>query len=59
MTAISGFRDRIAAGLRLCFEDHVERHLSGAPDIAEAAGRDDLAQFGLARLCAEGGTHFL
>jgi hypothetical protein len=33
MTAISGFRDRIAAGLRLCFEDHVERHLSGAPTL--------------------------
>jgi hypothetical protein len=49
----------IAAGLWLCFEDHVERRLSDAPDITEAAGRDDLAQFGLASLCAEGGTHFL
>jgi hypothetical protein len=47
------------AGLRLCFQDHVERRLGGAPDIAEAAGHDDLAQFGLTGLCAKGGTDLL
>ena len=39
--------------LRSRFEDHVERRLGSASDVAEAAGNDDLAQFGLAGLRAE------
>ena len=56
MTRVGGL---VPAGSRLCFEDHIERRLGGASDIAEAAGRDDLAQLGLAGLCAESRTHFL
>jgi hypothetical protein len=52
---------RAAAGndLRLCFEDEVERRLSGSPKLTEAAALDDdLAQPFLARLCAQRRTLF-
>jgi hypothetical protein len=49
----------IPAGLWSCFEDHVERCLGGAPHTAEAASSDDLAQFSLAGLRAQGGADLL
>src|SRR5690349_10443785 len=56
----TGSRDRAGtAESRSSFEDHVEWRLRSAPDIAEAAGSDDLTQFRLAGLCTEGCTNFL
>src|SRR5580700_1845079 len=49
----------LPAALGSRFKDHVERRLHGASDVAEPARGDDLAQFGLADLRAERGTHFL
>src|SRR6266436_3924345 len=50
---------RVPALLGSCFEDHVERRLSGTSDSAEPACSNDLAKLGLAGLRAQCGTDFL
>ena len=49
----------IVPGLRASFEDHVERRLGRAPDAAEPAGGDDLAQALFAGLRTQCGTDLL